>query len=215
MFTFRKFWFSTNDMLLSDELPKSPEGKVSPSPTYLLLGATFHGQPFSLSVSVVLFLHHGLPAPKQVNNTEPESKYSLLVLNPENKFDSKCLIFLFQIISLFFSFKWLIILFRWEFSSTQNPSHLFYCPNLIKQTGHPSTVRQKGHNLRVFYESCNWFALRFSSILRNNCLVPFMHIIFNFLMQCIKAKLNKLHDTVEFLCSDLLCACYWKQKAPV
>lgn len=78
-----KFWFSTHDMILSDELPKSLEDKASPSPTYLLLVATFHTQPFSLSVSVVLFLHHGLPAPIQVNNTEPKSKYSLLALSQQ------------------------------------------------------------------------------------------------------------------------------------
>lgn len=32
-------------------------------------------------------------------------------------------------------------------------------------------------------------------------------------MQCIKAKLDKLHDTEQFLSPDLLFACNWKKKS--
>lgn len=34
-------------------------------------------------------------------------------------------------------------------------------------------------------------------------------------MQCIKAKLDKLHDTEQFLSPDLLFACNWKKKIPI
>lgn len=33
-------------------------------------------------------------------------------------------------------------------------------------------------------------------------------------MQRIKAKLDKLHDTEQFLSPDLLFACNWKKKFP-